>query len=137
MLGYPVSDLIGLIVLIDIDLMFRTGGMRVLLQTLVDGPAELGPAIAQAFLVIVDSPRTRAYMRPKIDLEVLFPILSIPSSPPSHSDLIAFDLDGIIRHHRRVWERERRRPSGTYEDMRDYRIGDAQVVEWIDVSLYG
>ncbi|KZS93708.1 hypothetical protein SISNIDRAFT_454123 [Sistotremastrum niveocremeum HHB9708] len=63
-------ELLAEILLIDIDLCYRTGAMRVLLNTLVDGPVELGMVIAQAFLVIVDSPRTRVYMRPRIDLEI-------------------------------------------------------------------
>jgi hypothetical protein len=58
------------IVLIDIDLVSRTGGMRALLQALVDGPVEIAPIIASAFLYIVDAPRTRAYLRPGFELEV-------------------------------------------------------------------
>ena len=57
-------------VLIDIDLMKRTGGTRVLFQALADGPIELVPIIATAFLYIVDGPRTRAYVHPGTDLEV-------------------------------------------------------------------
>jgi rapamycin-insensitive companion of mTOR len=48
----------------------RTGGLRVLLQALADGPHELAPTLATAFLYIVDAPRTRSYLHPGIDLEV-------------------------------------------------------------------
>lgn len=56
--------------LIDIDSLTRTGGLRLLLQVLGDGPAELMPMLTAAFLQIADSPRTRAYLRIGCDLEV-------------------------------------------------------------------
>lgn len=62
--------------LIDIDSLTRTGGLRLLLQVLGDGPAELAPMLAAAFLQIVDSPRTRAYLRVGCDLEVALSIIT-------------------------------------------------------------
>ncbi len=59
-----------LAVLIDIELMARTGGIRVLLHALAEGPLEMAPLLAAAFLHIIDSPRTRAYLHPGTDLEV-------------------------------------------------------------------
>jgi rapamycin-insensitive companion of mTOR len=56
--------------LIDIDLVARTGGIRFLLHALGEGPVEMGPLLAATFLYIVDSPRTRAYLRVGGDLEV-------------------------------------------------------------------
>jgi hypothetical protein len=44
--------------------------MKVLLQSLSDGPSELAPVLAMAFLTIIDSPRTRAYLHPGTDLEM-------------------------------------------------------------------
>lgn len=62
---------VGLIlVLIDLDLAVRTGGLRVLLQSLSDGPMEFAPYVATAFCYIVDSPKTRVYLHPGTDLEV-------------------------------------------------------------------
>ena len=58
-------------VLIDIDLVSRTDGIRFLLHVLGEGPVEIAPMLAATFLHIVDSPRTRAYLRVGIDLEVL------------------------------------------------------------------
>ncbi|THH23167.1 hypothetical protein EUX98_g8011 [Antrodiella citrinella] len=60
------------ILLIDIELMAKTGGIRVLLHALAEGPLEMAPIISSAFLYIVDSPRTRAYLHPGIDLEMVF-----------------------------------------------------------------
>jgi rapamycin-insensitive companion of mTOR len=61
----------GRAVLIDIDLVYRTGGIRVLLHALGEGPAEMGSMLVSIFLYIVDSPRTRAYLRVGTDLEVM------------------------------------------------------------------
>ncbi|KAG8904203.1 hypothetical protein FRB99_002106 [Tulasnella sp. 403] len=55
---------------IDIDLIARTEGMRVLLQALADGPHEISPVLANAFLYLVDAPGTRAYLNPGFDLEI-------------------------------------------------------------------
>jgi rapamycin-insensitive companion of mTOR len=57
-------------VLIDIDLVSRTGGVRFLLQALGDGPVELTPILASTFLHLVDSPRTRPYFNLGTDLEL-------------------------------------------------------------------
>ena len=56
--------------LIDIELMGKTGGIRVLLHALAEGPPEMTPLLASAFLHIVDCPSTRVYLKPGIDLEV-------------------------------------------------------------------
>lgn len=57
-------------VLIDIDLVARSGGIRFLLHALGEGPVEAGPILAATFLHIIDSPRTRAYLHLGTDLEV-------------------------------------------------------------------
>jgi rapamycin-insensitive companion of mTOR len=57
-------------VLIDIDLVARTGGIRFLLHALGEGAVEMAPILAAAFLYIVDSPRTRKYLTLGTDLEV-------------------------------------------------------------------
>jgi rapamycin-insensitive companion of mTOR len=57
-------------VLIDTELMARTGGMRVILHAMAEGPLDMAPLIASAFLYIVDSPRTREYLSPGTELEV-------------------------------------------------------------------
>jgi len=57
--------------MIDIDLLARCGGLRVLLHGLAEAPGELTSLLASTFLYIVDLPRTRNYLRPGSDLEVL------------------------------------------------------------------
>jgi large subunit ribosomal protein L17e len=68
---------LGFTVVIDTDLVARTGGMRFLLHALGEGPLEVAPILASAFLHIVDSPRTRAYLQVGADLEVFLMIACI------------------------------------------------------------
>ncbi|EIN12989.1 hypothetical protein PUNSTDRAFT_97994 [Punctularia strigosozonata HHB-11173 SS5] len=58
------------ILLIDIDLMARTGGLLLLLHAMAEGPPDISPLLASAFLNIVNSPRTRKYLFPGTDLEI-------------------------------------------------------------------
>jgi hypothetical protein len=57
-------------VLVDMDLMARSGGIRTLMHVLAEGPLELGQMISSAFLYIVDFPKTREYLIPGQELEV-------------------------------------------------------------------
>ncbi|EJU03152.1 hypothetical protein DACRYDRAFT_78031 [Dacryopinax primogenitus] len=63
------------LVLVDIDAVCLSGGMRVLLQALAEG-AEVGPALAGVFLYLIDRPRTRGYFRLGSDLESVFSVFS-------------------------------------------------------------
>jgi hypothetical protein len=57
-------------VLIDVKCVANAGGMRVLLQTLTEGPPALASLLNPVFLYILDCPSTRKYFRPGKDLEV-------------------------------------------------------------------
>lgn len=88
------------LVLLDIDLVARTGGIRFLLHALGEGPLELAPILAATFLSIIDSPRTRSYLTVGTDLEVcnLALVLHPCLLPP---------LDRAVRDNRRIWQRPR------------------------------
>lgn len=58
-------------VLVDIELMAKCGGIRVLLHGLAEAPPEVTPLLASVFLYIIDSPDTRSYLQPGTDLEVI------------------------------------------------------------------
>ncbi|EGN98236.1 hypothetical protein SERLA73DRAFT_169260 [Serpula lacrymans var. lacrymans S7.3] len=74
-------------VLIDIDLVARTGGIRFLLHALGEGPIEMGPILAATFLHIIDSPRTRAYLHLGTDLEIaLSAVTDAYGKGPDHAD---------------------------------------------------
>ncbi|RDB17886.1 Target of rapamycin complex 2 subunit ste20 [Hypsizygus marmoreus] len=75
------------ILLIDIDLVSRTGGIGLLLHLLGEGPVELMPILASTFLHIVDSPRTRVYLRVGVDLELaLSAVTDAYGKGPDHAD---------------------------------------------------
>jgi len=83
-------------VLIDIDLVARSGGIRFLLHALGEGPVEVGPMLAATFLHIIDSPRTRAYLRLGTDMEVrgLF---------SSRLIILLCTIDCSLGHYRCLW----------------------------------
>ncbi|EJD50823.1 hypothetical protein AURDEDRAFT_111977 [Auricularia subglabra TFB-10046 SS5] len=58
------------VMMLDIDLVFRTGGMRVLLSVLAEGPEEFASVLVTTFLYIIDMPATRGYFNPGTDLEI-------------------------------------------------------------------
>ncbi|GBC19604.2 hypothetical protein RIR_jg41870.t1 [Rhizophagus irregularis DAOM 181602=DAOM 197198] len=47
------------------------GGMRVLLQALIDGPVELAEYLIMALLYVIDTPDSRECIRPGVDLEIV------------------------------------------------------------------
>ncbi|CAG8523548.1 7861_t:CDS:10 [Ambispora leptoticha] len=55
----------------DPKLVTQCGGMRVLLQSLVDGPLELSEYLALTILYVVDTPESRKCIRPGVDLEIV------------------------------------------------------------------
>ncbi|QRV77606.1 STE16 protein [Ceratobasidium sp. AG-Ba] len=75
------------ILLIDIELVCKSGGLRTVLGALTDGPAELAPVLAQVFLHLIDTPRTRKYLTPGVDLEVaLSGITDAYGKTPGHRE---------------------------------------------------
>ncbi|KAG5651654.1 hypothetical protein H0H81_007934 [Sphagnurus paluster] len=91
------------ILLIDIDLVSRTGGIRLLLHLLGDGPPELSPLIAATFLHIVDSPRTRIYLRVGMDLELaLAAVTDAYGKGPEHADRMRSCIK-VIQSMLRTW----------------------------------
>ena len=57
------------LVLYDISLLTKAEGLRVVLQAFVEGPFELSPHLAAAFLPMMDLPETRSMLRPGLDIE--------------------------------------------------------------------
>ncbi|KIK95059.1 hypothetical protein PAXRUDRAFT_141598 [Paxillus rubicundulus Ve08.2h10] len=73
--------------LLDIEVVARSGGIRFLLHALGEGPVEIGPIIAATFLHIMDSPRTRAYLRLGIDVEIaLLAVTDAYGRGPDHAE---------------------------------------------------
>ncbi|KAF9533164.1 Rapamycin-insensitive companion of mTOR, N-term-domain-containing protein [Crepidotus variabilis] len=75
------------IMIIDIDLAFRTGTLRFLLHVLGEGPLELSPLLASVFLKIVDNPESRKYLRVGTDLEIsLIALTDAYGKGPDHAE---------------------------------------------------
>lgn len=66
------------LVLFDIELVWRNGGMRALLMTLTEGPADVAPEIAMTLLTLVDRPHTRVFLDGGVDLEVFHELYRVP-----------------------------------------------------------
>ncbi|VDC00682.1 unnamed protein product [Peniophora sp. CBMAI 1063] len=59
------------ILLIDMELVVNSGGMRTLLHVLAEGPMELSSLLTSVFLYVVDSPKTRSYLMPGSEMEIV------------------------------------------------------------------
>lgn len=69
-LRYIAIETLAELVLFDVGLLTRSEGLRVVLQAFIEGPFELSPYLAMAFLPIMDLPETREMLRPGLDIEV-------------------------------------------------------------------
>ncbi|KAJ8080510.1 hypothetical protein PM082_017343 [Marasmius tenuissimus] len=75
------------LVVMDIDLVAKTGGIRVLLHVIGEGPLDITPILAFTFLHIVESPRSRAYLSVGTDLEIaLSPLTDAYGKGPEHEE---------------------------------------------------
>ncbi|THV00832.1 hypothetical protein K435DRAFT_827891 [Dendrothele bispora CBS 962.96] len=75
------------IIVLDTDLVARTGGVRALLHAIGEGPLEITPLLAFTFLHLVDSPRTRVYLNVGTDLEIaLSAVTDAYGKGPEHVD---------------------------------------------------
>lgn len=61
-----------ILVVLDPALIISSGGNKVLLQTLSDGPFEIANELVKLFIFLLDVPSTRKYVRPQSDLQVCF-----------------------------------------------------------------
>ncbi|KAF5385668.1 hypothetical protein D9757_005476 [Collybiopsis confluens] len=77
------------LVILDTDLVARSGGIRFLLHAVGEGPLEITPLLASTFLHLVDSPRTRAYFHVGTDLEIaLSAVTDAYGKGPEHAERI-------------------------------------------------
>ncbi|GAA5909150.1 hypothetical protein JCM6882_001203 [Rhodosporidiobolus microsporus] len=64
-------ETLGEMVVINLPLLTLTNGLRVVLQSLLEGPYELSPPLSLLFLPAVDHPASRQWLRPGVDVEVV------------------------------------------------------------------
>jgi hypothetical protein len=55
----------------------RCGGIRVVLNALLDGQHSLSESLVLTLLYLLDAPQTRYYLRPGVDVEVIITILIV------------------------------------------------------------
>lgn len=55
----------------NLPLLSLSGGLRVVLQLLLDGPYDLSPSLSLLFLSAFDRPESRQWLRPGVDVEVV------------------------------------------------------------------
>lgn len=59
------------IAILDTGLTVRSGGLRVIMQALLDGQLNMTEVLSYALLYILDSPKRRTYLRPGVELETI------------------------------------------------------------------
>ncbi|KAI9257881.1 Rapamycin-insensitive companion of mTOR, middle domain-containing protein [Sporodiniella umbellata] len=57
--------------ILDIELTVKSGGLRILIQSLVDGQPAISEILIQSVLYVLDKPDTRCYLRPGVELETI------------------------------------------------------------------
>ncbi|SAL99279.1 hypothetical protein [Absidia glauca] len=57
--------------ILDTGLTVRSGGLRVIMQALLDGQLNMTEVLSYALLYILDSPKRRTYLRPGVELETI------------------------------------------------------------------
>ncbi|CAO3591777.1 unnamed protein product [Absidia cylindrospora] len=57
--------------ILDTGLTVRSGGLRVIIQALLDGQLNMTEVLSYALLYILDSPDRRTYLRPDVELETI------------------------------------------------------------------
>ncbi|SGY19034.1 BQ5605_C014g07543 [Microbotryum silenes-dioicae] len=64
-------ETLGELLIRDVSLLVAAEGLRVVLQSLSDGPHDLSPFVSMGLLWVLDKPDTRQYLRQGVDLEIL------------------------------------------------------------------
>ncbi|KAG0742053.1 hypothetical protein G6F57_008738 [Rhizopus arrhizus] len=57
--------------ILDIELTVKSGGLRVLIQALIDGQPAISEILIQSVLYVLDTPDRRCYLRPGVELETI------------------------------------------------------------------
>ncbi|KAI8987675.1 Rapamycin-insensitive companion of mTOR, N-term-domain-containing protein [Mycotypha africana] len=72
--------------ILNVALTVRSGGLRVLLQALIDGQQGISEVLIQAVLYVLDTPDKRCYLRPGVELEIIIAPFTEPGSGTSHEE---------------------------------------------------
>ncbi|BGP18107.1 hypothetical protein JCM10213v2_006158 [Rhodosporidiobolus nylandii] len=64
-------ETLGELVIRSLPLLVLSGGLRVVLQSLLDGPFDLAPSLSLLLLNAMDHPSSRQWLRPGVDVEIV------------------------------------------------------------------
>ncbi|RCI05307.1 hypothetical protein CU098_010819 [Rhizopus stolonifer] len=76
------------ITILDVALTVRSGGLRVLIQALIDGQQGISEVLIQAVLYVLDTPDKRCYLRPGVELETIIAPFTESNKGANHEERI-------------------------------------------------
>ncbi|KAI9321769.1 Rapamycin-insensitive companion of mTOR, middle domain-containing protein [Dichotomocladium elegans] len=72
--------------ILDIGLTVRSGGVRVLMQALLDGQLNMTEVLVNALVYILDMPDRRCYLRPGVELEMMIAPFTATGKGPNNEE---------------------------------------------------
>ncbi|KAI8088648.1 Rapamycin-insensitive companion of mTOR, N-term-domain-containing protein [Halteromyces radiatus] len=72
--------------ILDTGLTVRSGGLRVIMQALLDGQRNMAEVLSYALLYILDTPERRTYLRPGVELETIIAPFTESSKGANYED---------------------------------------------------
>ncbi|KAI7903798.1 Rapamycin-insensitive companion of mTOR, N-term-domain-containing protein [Cokeromyces recurvatus] len=70
--------------ILDVALIVKSGGLRVLIQALIDGQHGISEVLIQSVLYVLDTPNKRCYLRPGVELETIIAPFTESNTGPNY-----------------------------------------------------
>ncbi|KAI8394190.1 Rapamycin-insensitive companion of mTOR, N-term-domain-containing protein [Radiomyces spectabilis] len=71
---------------LDVAVTVRAGGLRVLMQALLDGTLNMAELLVHALVYVLDTPNRRCYLRPGVELETIIAPFTESSKGPNYEE---------------------------------------------------
>lgn len=84
------------LVILDVALVVRSGGLRVLIQALIDGQHGISEVLIQSVLYVLDTPDKRRYLRPGVELETIIAPFTESNKGTNHEEKIKNSAKMVI-----------------------------------------
>ncbi|PHZ16464.1 uncharacterized protein RHIMIDRAFT_62286 [Rhizopus microsporus ATCC 52813] len=72
--------------ILDIELTVKAGGLRVIMQALIDGQSSISEILIQSVLYVLDTPDKRCYLRPGVELETIIAPFTDPGKGANYEE---------------------------------------------------
>lgn len=72
--------------ILDISLAVKAGGLRVLMQALLDGQLNMTEVLVHALVYVLDNPHRRCYLRPGVELEMIVAPFTESGKGPNYEE---------------------------------------------------